>query len=322
MHEVRVPVATLWSDPEALRPVDARAAQDEPDVVGWAAAMDARLRRGLTGRTLTQLLLGEPVQVVEESGDWVRVAAPLQPSSQDPRGYPGWMRRSHLAAPAWGDSGPLVTAVARDLLCRLEDDSVLELSYGTRLRLEADDGRAATVRLPGDRRGTVSSHALRAVSGGSGTPSGADAVADARRFLGLRYLWGGTSAWGLDCSGLVHLVYRAQGVALARDAQDQASVVEPIPVDAVRPGDLYFFARTDREVNHVGLATGSARDGTRWMLHAPESGELVEHRPLNRSRLRTLVTAGRVTARVPWPAVPDSRALPGSPTVPDGCGTG
>ena len=43
------------------------------------------------------------------------------------------------------------------------------------------------------------------------------------QFLGVRYLWGGTSAWGLDCSGLVHLSWRGQGVLLPRDAHDQAA---------------------------------------------------------------------------------------------------
>ena len=68
-----------------------------------------------------------------------------------------------------------------------------------------------------------------------------------------------------------------------------------MPLDAVRPGDLYFFARPGERIYHVGFVTRPvAADGTRWMLHAPEGGELVEDAPLAPHRLETLVSAGRV----------------------------
>jgi cell wall-associated NlpC family hydrolase len=62
-------------------------------------AADARL--GLHGRALTQLELGEPVEIIDEGsadGGWLQVVAPLQPSSLDPRGYPGWVRADHVNA--------------------------------------------------------------------------------------------------------------------------------------------------------------------------------------------------------------------------------
>jgi gamma-D-glutamyl-L-lysine dipeptidyl-peptidase len=129
----------------------------------------------------------------------------------------------------------------------------------------------------------------------------------ARQFLGVRYLWGGTSGWGLDCSGLVHLTLRSFGVLVPRDAHDQADareVVRPVPLDDVRPGDLYFFARPGEKVFHVGLVSRAvAADGTRWMLHAPEGGELVEDAPLAAHRAATLVSAARVRK-------PDAGQLP------------
>ena len=118
--------------------------------------------------------------------------------------------------------------------------------------------------------------------------------------LALNTPWGGTSAWGLDCSGLVHLTLRSLGELLPRDAHDQAdcAAVEPVPLDDVRPGDLYFFARPGQRVYHVGFVTSPvAADGTRWMLHAPEGGELIENAPLAPHRLETLVSAGRVRKR-------------------------
>lgn len=110
----------------------------------------------------------------------------------------------------------------------------------------------------------------------------------ARRHLGLRYLWGGTSPYGLDCSGLVHHTYRQAGIVVPRDAHDQWAAAAPVPLGEEQPGDLYFFAREDGRVFHVGIVTGD-----RTMLHAPESGELIEDAPLAPGRVDTLFAAGR-----------------------------
>lgn len=92
---VAVPVATVWTSPDAPRDLDAAAVGDRPDVGGWLAGLSAADRLGLHGRTLTQLLADEPVLVVEEADDWVRVAAPWQPvPGQD--GYLGWVPRGQL----------------------------------------------------------------------------------------------------------------------------------------------------------------------------------------------------------------------------------
>ena len=64
VFEVAVPVATVWTSPEAPRSLDLPAVLDEPDVATWTAAMSAEVRKGLDGRTLTQLLLGEAVLVL------------------------------------------------------------------------------------------------------------------------------------------------------------------------------------------------------------------------------------------------------------------
>ena len=98
-------------------------------------------------------------------------------------------------------------------------------------------------------------------------PTPEDLIATAESFLGVPYLWGGTSARGIDCSGLTQQVYRLNGVGLDRDADQQA--LGGRPVDAARPGDLFFFG-TER-VTHTAIATGE-----RTFIHAPESGKTVQ----------------------------------------------
>lgn len=295
--EVCVPVATVWTSPEAPREIDQPAVLDSPDVAGWTAAMDQVVRRGLTGRTLTQLLLGEPVHVLEHAGEWVRVAALWQPSSAHPSGYPGWVRRSHLAPPVNAPAGRAVVVSATSELTSA-GGSATRVSLGTSLALDTEQAAGAglvPVLAPGTD-GPVRGWVPAADVVIEPAPATASAVlGTAGLFLGLRYLWGGTSAWGLDCSGLVHLTLRRHGIELPRDAFDQADWAAPVDLDAVVPGDLYFFARPGEKVYHVGFVSARVdADGVRRMLHAPEGGELIEEAPLAPHRVETLVSAGRV----------------------------
>ncbi|MBA2465902.1 MAG: hypothetical protein H0V42_13180, partial [Nocardioidaceae bacterium] len=74
MLEVSVPVATMWTGPDAPRDIDAAAVLDLPDLSAWLTSLDAGGgddgRLGLHGRTLTQLLLGEPALILEDRDEW------------------------------------------------------------------------------------------------------------------------------------------------------------------------------------------------------------------------------------------------------------
>jgi cell wall-associated NlpC family hydrolase len=88
------------------------------------------------------------------------------------------------------------------------------------------------------------------------TPLGTRAARYARRFVGIRYTYGGLSPRaGFDCSGLVTYVYRHFGVRLPHYSAAQFGYGRGVPRVALRPGDLVFF----NGLGHVGIYIGEGR---------------------------------------------------------------
>lgn len=115
-----------------------------------------------------------------------------------------------------------------------------------------------------------------------GQNKGQAIVAQAKRFLGLPYLWGGMSAWGYDCSGFAHSMHLACGIVIPRDASVQALHGASIPPEELQPGDLLFFAYEQGKgrVHHVGIYAGDGH-----MIHSPDSASSVELIPLKGYKL-------------------------------------
>jgi cell wall-associated NlpC family hydrolase len=88
-----------------------------------------------------------------------------------------------------------------------------------------------------------------------------------------------------------------RGVRVPRDAHDQQTALAAVDLPEVTVGDLLFFARPGRPAHHVGIVTSAGPpDDWLWMLHAPESGELVEDALLAPERRAHLTAAARVLA--------------------------
>jgi cell wall-associated NlpC family hydrolase len=113
----------------------------------------------------------------------------------------------------------------------------------------------------------------------------AEPLSVARGLIGTPYVWGGLGRDGIDCSGLVHLAFRAVGVRVPRDAADQAAAA--VPVERPEAGDLWFFGRPDEPVSHVGFVTETG------LLHADPNRGVVEE-PMPEERRATLVGARRL----------------------------
>lgn len=101
-------------------------------------------------------------------------------------------------------------------------------------------------------------------------PTGIDIVNYAKQFIGVPYVWGGSSPSGFDCSGLTSYVYRQFGINIPRVADDQMHSGTYVPRSQLQPGDLVFFG-SDGYAYHVGIYVGNDS-----YLHAPQQGESVK----------------------------------------------
>ncbi len=166
---------------------------------------------------VTQALAGEPLRVLENRGDWIRVETAYA--------YPGWARREDL------------------------------------------DGDPAPEWLQ---------------------PAASDPVGWARTLLGTRYEWGGMTSAGIDCSGLVHMAFRACGRLVPRDADQQEEAGEKVLEADLRVGDLVTYGPPEG-ADHIAFWVGDGR-----ILHATGregvDGVVEEEEPAGlRARRRALV---------------------------------
>lgn len=293
-HEawVTVSVATLWRSPSAPRTIDLPALRAPVAIRAWLSAMTVSDRRGLSGRADTQALLGDRVVVIGGSGSWARVVVPAQPTPLDSRGYPGWVPAVQLTATPPVSSSRAATVVSATAWLRTDGGDVqrvVEVSFGTRLPYLSAVGSWVRVGLPGGRALRVRAADVSVVSTGAAAlpATGVARVASAEKFLGLPYLWGGTSGFGFDCSGLTHLVMRVHGATIPRDAGPQSRGGRLVAPGALRPGDLLFYAASG-SVHHVTMYAGSGR-----MVHAPRTGGVVEVIPVATPSLAAEFTVAR-----------------------------
>jgi gamma-D-glutamyl-L-lysine dipeptidyl-peptidase len=284
---ISVPVTNVWTEPTAIRESDECVTRTKPDIARWLAAQGHVERLGLLDRLSTQALCGEPVVVVGESDGWAEVRLPWQRTPKDLNGYPGYIRSAHMVSvpPVISEtSGEVrVTLLTRLTPVSSEPHSPIAgfLSMGTVCALTAETGERLQIEVGGANwwinrcDGAVGRSPLPVYS----TKPDRKVLSIATSLVGLPYLWGGLSGWGVDCSGLIHLANRVCGNIVSRDSTAQrgehvASGSAPIP------GEQLFFRRRSGNlgIHHVGLAVDAAT-----ILHAPRTGRVVELMALSES---------------------------------------
>jgi len=231
---VVVPVANMYSAPT-----------DESDVV-------------------SQAICGTNVVSAEEKDGWVKVRTPDD--------YTGWVALASLRALA-SDEHPYASAgrvlQVESLFANLyrepdvtKHQPLLTVPFEARLEVvteqEGDEGRWIEVRLPDHRSAWVQRGDVTLDPKPLTIPQ---AIALSQRFLGVPYLWGGTSSYGYDCSGFVQMLVRRRGIIMPRDADLQANWAggQSVERKKLKPGDLLFFGETAEKVTHTGMYIGRGK---------------------------------------------------------------
>lgn len=147
----------------------------------------------------------------------------------------------------------------------------------------------------------------------TGDGLGKQAVAYAARFLGVRYVYGGTTPQGFDCSGLVQYVYDRLGVKLPRTSQEQALSGVSVPRDQLQPGDLIFYNEPGEGANsHVAIYAGNGQE-----IEAPRPGESVKVAPVDWAHYASARRVAGAVTGIPTAtqaSATDALSLPGTLT--------
>jgi cell wall-associated NlpC family hydrolase len=242
----------------------ARFAPGEPRRVA-ADLLDLPLDPDRAAGLATQRLHGEPFTVYETTTDGLAWGQ----SGRD--GYVGYVEAAALGPD--GPAGDRITAIASHVYTRptLKALTLSALPFGAEVAVAEVAGGFA--RLAGG--GFVPAQHLAPMAG--------DHVVQALRFAGVPYLWGGRSARGIDCSGLVQLALMAAGIAAPRDSDMQAALLGEALDEGAAParGDLVFWD------GHVGLM----RD-PETLIHANALHMAVAVEPFAPAAARILAAGG------------------------------
>ena len=148
-------------------------------------------------------------------------------------------------------------------------DQVTQALRGEPLRVDGRRSEWARVVTAYDYPGWIRAAALADEPAGAWLPPvrAGDPVEEARVYVGARYLWGGMSERGIDCSGLVHMAWRRLGHLVPRDADQQAAAAEEVAQAAYGDHALYG----ENGATHIAFWLGGGR-----ILHAAGGREVVE----------------------------------------------
>ncbi len=209
---------------------------------------------------VTQVLFGEMFRITAQEGSWCGVSLIFD-------GYEGWMEQkqiSVLSASEFLTLEQVHSPVCMDLvqlIFREKHQDMMPVVLGSSLP-GFQDGHFSFAgetyyfegSLPEPSTDPFINH------GGEAVSIRKQLTGNAMLYLNAPYLWGGRSPLGIDCSGLVQMVYKLLDMQLYRDASRQATQGEVIGMlfEAL-PGDLAFFDNEEGNITHVGVLLGQNR---------------------------------------------------------------
>ncbi|WP_169732454.1 C40 family peptidase [Haloglycomyces albus] len=271
---ITVSSATLWTQPHVWSDDDRLAVGVPVALRDWVAGLSPHQRHDSDDRIVTQLLLGSVVHVLAEESGAVQVNDPVLEVT-------GWVPSEQLTTMVQsdGDYQPfLVSSTATAIRDEPGGDVIMPgVSMSTRLRVVGGAYRGwVPVSLPGPNQpGWVPERDLKPEPTDTVMPvaGSLEISAPALQLVGLPYVRGGVSAYGLDSGALLWMTFRQFGLPLPRYPRWQDEIAPQVDVASTRPGDVVFFKNPEEE---VAMAVDIGGNEPLHVVYAsPDAGEVV-----------------------------------------------
>lgn len=182
----------------------------------------------------SQLLYGEHFKILEKRKNWVKIIS----FSDESEGWVDWKQFQEISEDALQEFHPEMPFFSADLVEFVSDEKniLMPVPLGSVLNF-----------IP------FLHHEFNGQRLNGKNPKPA-LIQTAFLYLNAPYLWGGKSPFGIDSSGLAHMVYRLNGYNISRNAAQQSTLGEALSfIEESEPGDLAFFDDAEGNINHVGI---------------------------------------------------------------------
>lgn len=220
-------------------------------------------------RTLELIPLGERFPVIKEYEEWAEILISTDDQGRD---FSGFVHKDYIDIEVIFKKAISIEEEQR-LIRQQQEAERAEAERLQRLAEEQEGKRLEEERKKEEERKAAeekkqSSTSTSGGGGSSGSALGIEIANYAQKFVGNRYVWGGTSLTkGADCSGFVYTIYKQFGYNIPRVSRDQAkSAGRKVDISERQPGDLIFYTDNKGVVNHVALYIGDDK-----IVHAASS---------------------------------------------------
>ena len=307
-----VEAAKLGGVLDSMRVLPDPALAETPFGIVKVSVGNVRSNPAHSAELATQVMMGMVVKVLKQQGSWYYIQGPDQ--------YLGWLEGAamHLTrqagAEAWQNAPKVIMTEYFGVVRAQPTPASLPVSDavpGVLFKSNGGRGKWIAVETPDGRKGFVERSLVADYAKWKATRSltAVNVEQTAKRFIGVPYLWGGTSPKGMDCSGFTKTVFRLNGMELNRDANQQAQMGVEVPADSgmrkFSKGDLLFFgsratAERPERITHVAIYLQD-----RQFIHTPGgSGVRIDSFDpaapnFNDGLLKSFVRARRVIGQPP-----------------------